>query len=66
MSVFISPELASAHVGAQGVAATSESAASDAKFATQLLGRPFDEATLLALGHPYQGATDFHKRAPAL
>ncbi|MSQ54094.1 MAG: amidase [Betaproteobacteria bacterium] len=30
----------------------------------QLLGRPFDEATLLALGHAYQGATDFHRRAP--
>ncbi len=32
----------------------------------QLLGRPFDEATLFALGHAYQGATDFHTRAPAL
>ena len=32
----------------------------------QLLGRPFDEATLLALGHAYQGATDFHQRAPSL
>jgi len=31
----------------------------------QLLGRPFDEATLFALGHAYQGATDFHSRAPA-
>ena len=32
----------------------------------QLLGRPFDEATLFALGHAYQGATDFHRKAPAL
>jgi aspartyl-tRNA(Asn)/glutamyl-tRNA(Gln) amidotransferase subunit A len=32
----------------------------------QLLARPFDEATLFALGHAYQGATDFHRRAPAL
>jgi aspartyl-tRNA(Asn)/glutamyl-tRNA(Gln) amidotransferase subunit A len=32
----------------------------------QLLGRPFDEATLFALGHAYQGATDFHRRVPAL
>lgn len=39
MTVFISPELAGAYVGAQGVAATSESATSDAKFATQLLER---------------------------
>ena len=32
----------------------------------QLLGRPFDEATLFALGHAYQGTTDFHTKAPAL
>jgi aspartyl-tRNA(Asn)/glutamyl-tRNA(Gln) amidotransferase subunit A len=32
----------------------------------QLLGRPFDEATLFALGHAYQSATDFHLKAPAL
>ncbi len=32
----------------------------------QLLGRPFDEATLLGLGHAYQGATDFHRNAPPL
>ncbi len=32
----------------------------------QLLGRPFDEATLFALGHAYQGATDFHRKAPVL
>jgi aspartyl-tRNA(Asn)/glutamyl-tRNA(Gln) amidotransferase subunit A len=31
----------------------------------QLLGRPFDEATLFALGHAYQGATDFHRKVPA-
>ena len=32
----------------------------------QLLGRPFDEATLFALGHAYQGATNFHTKAPVL
>ncbi len=32
----------------------------------QLLGRPFDEATLFALGHAYQGATNFHRNAPPL
>ena len=32
----------------------------------QLLGRPFDEATLFALGHAYQGATDFHRKTPAV
>jgi len=31
----------------------------------QLLGRPFDEATLFALGHAFQGATDFHRKAPS-
>ncbi len=32
----------------------------------QLLGRPFDEATLFALGHAFQGATQFHRREPTL
>ena len=30
----------------------------------QLIGRPFDEATLLAIGETYQGATDWHRRTP--
>jgi len=30
----------------------------------QLLGRPFDEGTLLRLGHAYQQRTDHHKRRP--
>ena len=33
--------------------------------AFQLIGRPFDEALLLRLGHAYQRATDWHTRAPA-
>lgn len=33
--------------------------------AMQLVGRPFDETTLFALGHAYQAATDWHQRAPA-
>lgn len=31
----------------------------------QVIGRPFDEATLFRLGAVYQEATDFHLRAPA-
>lgn len=34
--------------------------------AFQLVGRPFDEATVLRLGHAYQRATDWHAREPAL
>jgi aspartyl-tRNA(Asn)/glutamyl-tRNA(Gln) amidotransferase subunit A len=34
--------------------------------AVQLMGRPFDEATLFAAGHAYQQATDWHARAPKL
>ena len=32
----------------------------------QLIGRPFDEATLLRIGAAFQRATDFHQRVPAL
>jgi aspartyl-tRNA(Asn)/glutamyl-tRNA(Gln) amidotransferase subunit A len=30
----------------------------------QLVGRPFDEPTLLAAGHAYQRETDWHQRVP--
>jgi aspartyl-tRNA(Asn)/glutamyl-tRNA(Gln) amidotransferase subunit A len=32
----------------------------------QLIGRPFDEATLFRVGAAFQDATDFHRRAPQL
>ncbi|NIP46051.1 MAG: amidase [Gammaproteobacteria bacterium] len=34
--------------------------------AFQLIGRPFAEARLLAVGHAYQRATDWHEQIPAL
>jgi aspartyl-tRNA(Asn)/glutamyl-tRNA(Gln) amidotransferase subunit A len=32
--------------------------------AVQLVGRPFEESTLIALGRAYQGVTDWHRRIP--
>ena len=32
----------------------------------QIVGRPFDEATVLCVGHAYQQATDWHARHPQL
>jgi aspartyl-tRNA(Asn)/glutamyl-tRNA(Gln) amidotransferase subunit A len=32
----------------------------------QIVGRPFDEATILRIGHAYEQATDWHTRRPAL
>jgi aspartyl-tRNA(Asn)/glutamyl-tRNA(Gln) amidotransferase subunit A len=32
----------------------------------QVIGRPFDEGTLFRVGHAYQGATNWHTRAPSL
>ena len=32
----------------------------------QLLGKPFDEETLFAIGQAYEQATGWHTRAPAL
>lgn len=34
--------------------------------AMQLIARPFDEATLFAVGHAYQQATDWHTKRPKL
>jgi aspartyl-tRNA(Asn)/glutamyl-tRNA(Gln) amidotransferase subunit A len=30
----------------------------------QIIGRPFDEATIFRVGHQYQQATDWHTREP--
>ena len=32
----------------------------------QLIGRPFDEATIFRVGHAYQAVTDWHSREPTL
>jgi aspartyl-tRNA(Asn)/glutamyl-tRNA(Gln) amidotransferase subunit A len=32
----------------------------------QLIGKPFDESTLLSAAHAYEQATPWHARAPAL
>jgi aspartyl-tRNA(Asn)/glutamyl-tRNA(Gln) amidotransferase subunit A len=32
----------------------------------QLIGRPFGDETLIALGWAFQAATDHHRRIPAL
>lgn len=32
----------------------------------QIMGRPFDEATVLRIGHAYEQATDWHARRPPL
>jgi aspartyl-tRNA(Asn)/glutamyl-tRNA(Gln) amidotransferase subunit A len=32
----------------------------------QILGRPFDDATVLRVGHAYEQATDWHRRHPPL
>ena len=32
----------------------------------QVIGRPFDEATLFRLGHAYQGVTSWHTKSPRL
>ena len=32
----------------------------------QIVGRPFEEATIVRIGHAYEQATDWHTRRPAL
>jgi len=32
----------------------------------QVIGRPFDESTVLRVGAAYEGATDWHRRRPPL
>jgi aspartyl-tRNA(Asn)/glutamyl-tRNA(Gln) amidotransferase subunit A len=34
--------------------------------AVQLVGKPFDEATVLRMGHAFQTATEWHRQIPKL
>jgi aspartyl-tRNA(Asn)/glutamyl-tRNA(Gln) amidotransferase subunit A len=38
----------------------------DMPIGLQLIGRPFNDETVAALGMAFQGVTDFHKKVPAL
>jgi aspartyl-tRNA(Asn)/glutamyl-tRNA(Gln) amidotransferase subunit A len=40
--------------------------AHDLPLGMQVLGRPFDDATVLRVGHAYEQATDWHRRHPPL
>src|SRR5260221_213565 len=40
--------------------------ASGLPLSLQIAGRPFDEATVLRVGHAYEQATDWHRRRPPL
>jgi len=33
---------------------------------TEVVGRPFDEATLFRIGHAYEQATPWHRQRPSL
>jgi aspartyl-tRNA(Asn)/glutamyl-tRNA(Gln) amidotransferase subunit A len=41
-------------------------AASGLPVGLQIVGRPFDDATVLRVGHAYEQATDWHRRQPAI
>jgi aspartyl-tRNA(Asn)/glutamyl-tRNA(Gln) amidotransferase subunit A len=41
-------------------------AASGLPIGLQIVGRPFEDATVLRVGHAYEQATDWHRRRPAI
>jgi aspartyl-tRNA(Asn)/glutamyl-tRNA(Gln) amidotransferase subunit A len=54
------------YVGLPTLALPCGFAASGVPIGCQLVGRPLDEARVLAAAHAYQGATDWHRAAPKL
>ena len=41
-------------------------AASGLPVGLQIVGRPFEDATVLRVGHAYEQATEWHRRRPAI
>jgi aspartyl-tRNA(Asn)/glutamyl-tRNA(Gln) amidotransferase subunit A len=52
--------------GAPALTVPCGSAASGLPVGLQIVGRPFDDATVLRVGHAYEQATDWHRRQPAI
>jgi Asp-tRNA(Asn)/Glu-tRNA(Gln) amidotransferase A subunit family amidase len=50
--------------GLPGLAVPSGFSTKGLPIAVQLVGRPFEESTLIALGRAYQNVTDWHRRIP--
>lgn len=53
-------------LGCPSLALCNGFSASGLPLGMQLMGRPFDEATVLKIGYAYEQATEWHKRAPEL
>ncbi len=53
-------------LGCPSLALCNGFSASGLPLGMQLMGRPFDEATVLRIGHAYEQATEWHARRPAL
>ncbi|HLJ60178.1 MAG TPA: amidase [bacterium] len=52
--------------GLPGLSVPCGFSASDLPAAVQLVGRPFDDATVIDLGRAFQQATDWHRRRPPM
>src|SRR5690606_32414744 len=53
-------------LGCPSLALCNGFSASGLPLGMQLMGRPFEEATLLRIGHAYEQATEWHTRSPQL
>lgn len=52
--------------GVPALAVPAGFSASGLPLSLQIIGRPFDEATILRIGHTWEQATDWHRRRPRL
>jgi aspartyl-tRNA(Asn)/glutamyl-tRNA(Gln) amidotransferase subunit A len=52
--------------GAPALAVPCGFSTADLPLSLQIIGRRFDDATVLRVGHAYEQATEWHRRRPAL
>jgi aspartyl-tRNA(Asn)/glutamyl-tRNA(Gln) amidotransferase subunit A len=54
------------YLGLPSLVVPAGSSATNLPIGMQLIGRPFGDETLIALGKAFQAATDYHRRTPTL
>ena len=66
MNAYVRPSLPANLSGLPALSVPCGFSSENLPIGLQIIGRPFDEATVLRIGHAYEAATEWHRRKPPL